>query len=193
MVLLSLRSLAGLRRACEWRGTRGRCDRASEAFESRLDRCRPAQKRRARQMLHVAPENTCELHDGVARSFDELLSAADALARPQLALYSEALLSQEPASLDFTYVDDYSRHLLHYVASGISGRHRSLAQLYVNEDVTCRSGHGAQRAALLRHLLASGQLKGIDLNLTDAGCGSMRSIYWLNTCLAACRAACPSR
>lgn len=79
---------------------------------------------------------------------------------------------QEPASLDFTYVDDYSRHLLHYVASGISGRHRSLAQLYNNEDVTCRSAHAAQRAALMRHLLTSGQLKGIDLNVTDAGCGA---------------------
>jgi hypothetical protein len=84
---------------------------------------------------------------------------------------------QEPATLDFTYVTDHGRHLLHYVASGISDDHPQLSQLYFNVDVTCQSRHAAQRAALLSFLFESSFLNGdVDLNITDAGGKSL--VFW---------------
>ena len=78
---------------------------------------------------------------------------------------------QVPASLDFVFVTDHGRHLLHYLVSGISESDEQLDRLYSREDVTCRSTHHVQRANLLRWLFARNLLSAdMDWNAADSGC-----------------------
>ena len=77
---------------------------------------------------------------------------------------------QEPASVDFVYVTDRGRTVLHYIASGLDHAHPRLDELYASEDVTCTAHHGAQRAELLMWLIQGGHLgDATDWNVADAG------------------------
>lgn len=90
---------------------------------------------------------------------------------------------QEPASLDFVYVTDHGRHLLHYLVSGISENDGQLDRLYSREDVTCRATHHAQRSSLLRWLFARNLLTAdIDWNAADSGCASHTHASLMHPC-----------
>lgn len=72
--------------------------------------------------------------------------------------------------MDFVYITDRGRTVLHYIASGLDHTHPRLEELYSSEDVTCISRHGAQRAELLRWLIREGHFAdGTDWNVADAG------------------------
>ena len=75
---------------------------------------------------------------------------------------------QQPASLDFIYVDDRGRHPLHYVASGIPRTHRLIEPLYNVPDTTIRGKHPERRAQLLSWILE--QPFALDLNAVDMRC-----------------------
>jgi hypothetical protein len=94
---------------------------------------------------------------------------------PQCLIATVCYAWQEPATLDFVYVTDNGRHLLHYIMSGISENHSQLSRLYTSEDVTCRSTHSAQRAKLLSWLLQ--RTPDLDWNVTDAGCAPSTFLY----------------
>lgn len=72
--------------------------------------------------------------------------------------------------MDFTFVTDHGRHMLHYIASGIGEAHEELDRLYVRDDVTCKSSHHVARAKLLRWAIGHGVVSDVDWNVPDAGC-----------------------